>query len=380
MDFNLSETHKMIQQGIRKFCAVELDPIAEELDAEERFPIEVYKKAAREGFLGTLVPTEYGGSGADLLSMYIIKEEICRSSAGVGISFNICTLNFCHFISKFGTEEQKKKYIPPIMSGEKLAGYALTEPNAGSDALNIQTKARRDKDHFIINGSKTFITNAPIADYFIVVTRTSGERGVKGGTNFILERGMPGLSTGKPFQKLGMRSSTTGEVFMEDVKVSKDQVLGTEEEGFTDMFITLNAERVLAAATATGIAQACVDASIKYARERVQFGKLIGSFQFIQGKIAEMVMNLELARNYAHKVAWLYDQGKKIRYEASIAKLFASKIAVANALDAVQIHGGYGYIKDFPVERYLRDSKLGEIGGGTSEVQKIIIAKEILAI
>ena len=378
MDFALSEEHQMIRTSIRKFCEKELDPIAGEIDRDERFPMDVYQKLGQEGFLGALVPEAYGGSGLDLMSMYLIKEELCRSVAAMGMSVTICTLNFCHFISKFGTEEQKRKYIPPVMSGDKLAGYCLTEPNAGSDTLGFQTRAVRDGDHYVINGSKTFITNAPVAEYFIVVTRTSGDHTVRGATNFILERGMAGLSTSEPFEKLGMRASPTGEVIMEDVRVHKDQVLGKEEDGFFDMFTTLNAERALAAATATGIGQACFEASVRYARERQQFGRPIGTFQFVQGMLAEMAMNLEVARNYAHKVVWLYDEGKTIRHEASMAKLFASQMAMKAGLDAVQIHGGYGYIKEFPVERYMRDAKLGEIGGGTNEIQKVIIGRVLM--
>jgi butyryl-CoA dehydrogenase len=378
MDFSFSEEHRMIQQSIRRFCERELDPIAEEIDRNERFPMEVYRKAGQEGFLGSLIPEKYGGSGSDLLSMYIIKEELCRSAAGMGMSVAVCVLNFCYFISKLGTEEQREKYIPPVLQGEKVATYCLSEPNAGSDSLGIQTRSRRNGDCFTINGTKTFATNAPIADYFIVVTRTSGERQFHGGTNFILERGMEGLSTGEQFEKLGMRCSPTGEVFLQDVRVSRDQVIGTEEEGFIDMFNTLDAERALAAATGTGIALACFDASVSYARDRVQFGKPIGSFEFVQGMLAEMAMNLEAARNLGHKVVWLCEQGKKIRLEAAMAKLFASQMAMRTALDAVQIHGGYGYIKDFPVERYLRDAKLCEIGGGTSEIQKLIIGRELM--
>jgi len=378
MDFALSEEHRMIQQSIRKLCENELDPIAAEIDKEERFPMHVYRRLGQEGFLGALVPQAYGGSGLDLMSMYIIKEELCRSAAGMGMSVTICTLNFCHFISRFGTEAQKRKYIPPVMSGEKLAAYCLTEPNAGSDTLGIQTRSVRDGDRYRINGAKTFITNAPIADYFLAVTRTSGERTVRGATNFILERGMDGLSTSEPFEKLGMRCSPTGQVFLEDVRVPKEQVLGKENDGFQDMFTTLNAERALAAATATGIAQACFEASVRYARERHQFGKPIGAFQFVTGMLAEMAVNLEVARTYAHKVVWLYEEGKTIRHEAAMAKLFASQMAVKSALDAVQIHGGYGYIKEFPVERFLRDAKLGEIGGGTSEIQKMIIGRVLM--
>jgi alkylation response protein AidB-like acyl-CoA dehydrogenase len=378
MDFNLSDENKMIQQSVRKFCERELEPIADEIDRENRFPMEVFRKAGQEGFLGALIPEEYGGGGSDLLSFYIIKEEFCRAAGGFGVSVAICSLNFCYFITKLGTAEQKQKYLLPVLQGERLASYGLTEPNAGSDSLAIQTRARRERDHFVINGSKTFITNAPIADYFIVVTRTSGERNFRGGTNFILERGMEGLSTGEPFKKLGMRCSPTGEIFLDDVVAAREQVIGTEEEGFRDMFDTLDAERALAAATSTGIAQACLDSSVRYARERVQFGRPIASFQLVQQKLVEMALNLELARTYAHKAVWLCEQGKKITREAAMAKLFASETAVKSALEAVQIHGGYGYIQDFPVERYLRDSKLGEIGGGTSEIQRRIIARELM--
>ena len=364
MDFALTDEHQLVQQSIRKFCRSELDPIASEIDRNERFPMEVYRRLGQEGFLGALIPVEYGGSGADLLTMYIIKEELCRSAAGMGVSVAICSLNFCHFLSKLGTEEQKKTYIPPVIRGERLASYCLTEPNAGSDTLGIQTRARRNGDHYSIQGTKTFITNAPIADYFIVVTRTSGERTLRGGTNFLLERGTPGLSTGKPFEKLGMRCSPTGEVYFEEVKALPEQILGKEDQGLLDMFNTLDAERALAAATSTGIAQACLDASVHYARERHQFGRPIGSFQFVQGMLAKMAMGLELARTYAHKVVWLCEQEKRITREVAMAKLYASQVAVKSALDAIQIHGGYGYIKDFPVERYLRDAKLCEIGGG----------------
>lgn len=377
MDFGLTVEQQMTQNSIREFCKGELDPIAEEIDRTARFPMEVFEKAGREGYIGAVIPEKYGGSGSDLLSFYIIKEEFCRSAAGIGVSLAICTLNFCYFISKIGTEEQKNKYISPVIQGQKLAAYCLTEPNSGSDTLGLQTRAVRDGNHFIINGTKTFITNAPIADYFIVMTRTSGERSLKGGTNFILERGMGGLSTGNPLDKLGTRCSPTGEVFLGDVVAAKEQILGIEEEGFIDMFNTLDVERVLAAATSTGITQACLDASVRYARQRVQFGKTIISFQFVQGMLAEMAMNLEVARTFAHKVIWLCEQGKRVVKEASIAKLFASEIAVKSATDAVQIHGGYGYIKDYPVERYYRDAKLGEIGGGTSEIQKWIIAREL---
>ena len=378
MDFSLSEEHRITQANIRKLCERELEPIAGLIDREGRYPMDFHRALGREGYLGALIPPDFGGSGADLLTMYIVKEELCRVSAGVGMSVAICALNFCNFLAKLGTEDQKRKYLPPVISGEKLASYCLTEPNAGSDTMGLQTRASRRGDRYVINGSKTFITNGPLADFFIVVTRTSGQRGVRGGTNFILERGSPGLSSGPPFEKLGMRCSPTSEVFLEDVEAWPSQVLGTEDQGFIDMFNTLDAERSLAAATATGIAQACLDASLKYARERVQFGRPIASFQHVQAMLVDMATSLELARTFAHKVVWLYEQGRNINRQAAMAKLFASQMAVRAGLDAVQIHGGYGYITEFPVERYLRDAKLCEIGGGTTEIQKNIVARELL--
>ncbi len=377
MDFGLDEEHRMIRQSVRKFCERELVPIAQEIDRESRFPMEVYKKAGQEGFIGALISPRYGGGGSDLLSFYIIKEEFCRAAGGFGQSVCVCALNFCYFISKLGTERQKKKYIPPVLRGEKIASYCLTEPNAGSDTRNIETRALRRGDHFVLNGNKTLITSAPIADYFIIVTRTSEERSFRGGTNFLLERGTEGLSTGEPFEKLGMRCSPMGEVFLDDVVAVREQMIGTEGEGLFEMLNILDVERALAAATATGIAQACLDASITYARDRVQFGRSIGNFQLIQEKLAEMDLNLELARTYAHKVIWLCEKGMKTTREAAMAKLFASQIATKSASDAVQIHGGYGCIQEFPVERYFRDAKLCEIGGGTSEIQKLVIAREL---
>jgi butyryl-CoA dehydrogenase len=378
MDFEFDEEQRLIRESIRRFCQRELDPIADEIDRESRFPMEVYRKAAGEGFVGAMVPQELGGGGVDLISFYIIKEELCRSSAGFGMSLTICALNFCYFLSRLGTEDQKRRFLPPVMRGERLASYCITEPGAGSDSLGIQTRARWTGDHYVIQGSKTFITNAPIADYFIVITRTSGERTFHGGTTFILERGMEGLSTGPPFEKLGMRCSPTSEVFLDGVVATADLVLGTPEDGFRDMYTTLDAERILGAATATGIAQACLDTSVRYAGERIQFGRPIGSFQFIQGMLSEMATNIEVARTFAHKAAWLWQQGRSVHQEAAMAKFFASEVAMKSAVDAVQIHGGYGYIKEFPVERYLRDAKLCQIGGGTSEIQKHIIARGLL--
>ncbi len=378
LDTLLSEEHRMVRETARKFSEKELGPIAEEIDEEERFPMEVYRKAGENGFIGSTTPIEYGGGGADLLTQALIKEEFCRLAAGFGMSVNMCTTNFCYFISKYGTEEQRKRYIPPVIKGEALAAFCLTEPEAGSDALSIKTTCRKEVEYFRLNGSKTFITNAPIAQYFLVVTRQPSTTGAKGGTLFILERGMDGLSTGNPFKKLGMRCSPTGEVFLDNVRVSPENILGSEGNGFQIMFETLDEERILGAATSIGIAQACVESAVKYAKERIQFGKPIASFQLVQNMLAEMSTRLEITRQYTYALCPLVDQGIRLTREASIAKYYASIMATKVALDAIQIFGGYGYMREYPVQRYMRDAKLVEIGGGTSEIQKLIIARELL--
>jgi alkylation response protein AidB-like acyl-CoA dehydrogenase len=378
MDLLLSEHHRMVRASARKFAEAELGPIAEEIDEQERFPMEVYRKAGELGLIGSIIPEQYGGGGADLLTNGIIKEEMCRVSAGFGMSMNICTNNFCYFIAKYGTESQKRRYIPPVISGEALGSWCLTEPEAGSDALAIRTSYRVENGEYVITGSKTFITNAPIARYFIVVARRQGTKGAKGASLFILERGMEGLSTGPPFRKLGMRCSPTGQVFLDEVRVGPEQVLGVEEEGFKTMFETLDLERILGANTSIGIAQACLDASVRYAKERKQFGKPIAEFQLVRNMLAEMATRLEITRVYTYSLFPLAERGVKLTKEASIAKYYASIMATRAALDAVQIFGGYGYMRDYPVQRYLRDAKLVEIGGGTSEIQKMIIARELL--
>jgi alkylation response protein AidB-like acyl-CoA dehydrogenase len=378
LDMLLTEEHRMVRETARKFAEKELGPIAREIDEEEKFPFEVYGKAGENGLIGSTIPEEYGGGGADLMTNALIKEEFCRVAAGFGMSVNMCTTNFSYLISRFGTEEQKSLYIPPVINGKAMGAFCLTEPEAGSDALSIKTAYRKEGGRYVINGSKTFITNAPIARYFMMVAREAGTKGAKGGTLFILERDMEGLSTGKPFEKLGMRCSPTGEVFLENVTVSKDQILGEEGKGFQIMFDILDEERILGASTGLGIGDACLDAAVRYARERIQFGKPIGSFQMVQNLLAETATRLEISRQYTYTLCPLVDKGVKITKEASIAKYYASTMATRAGLDAIQVMGGYGYMREYPVERYMRDAKLLEIGGGTSEVQKLIIARELL--
>lgn len=378
LDMLLSEEHRMVRETTRKFAEKELGPIAEEIDEQERFPTAVYKKAGENGLIGSTIPAEYGGGGADLLTNALIKEEFCRIAAGFGMSVNMCTTNFCYFISKYGTEDQKVRYIPPVIQGDAVTAFCLTEPGAGSDALSLKTSYGRESNTYVLNGSKTFITNAPIAQYFLVVTRKHSTKGAKGGTLFILERGMKGLSTGRPFKKMGMRCSPTGEVFLDNVRVTGDQILGEEGQGFQIMFEALDEERVLGASTSIGIAQACVETAVRYSKERIQFGKPIASFQLVQNMLAEMATRLEIVRQYTYTLCPLVDRGIKLTKEASIAKYYASIMGTRAALDAIQILGGYGYMREYPVERYMRDAKAIEIGGGTSEIQKLIISRELL--
>jgi len=369
---------KIILENLKKFLKKELDPIVGEIDEKRVFPMEVFHKLCSLGFLGSFFPPRYGGGDTDLLTYGLIIEEICKMDAGFGMSCFASSVLFGRNILVQGNEEQKKKYLPPIIRGEKIGCWALTEPQAGSDALSIQTTFEKDGDTYILNGSKTFITNAPIADYFIILTRKRGTTGVKGGTAFILERGMEGLSTGEPFNKMGMRTSPTGEIFLEDVKASKTQVLGEEDMGFYGMFKSLDVERSLGICQSLGVAQACFEASLAYAKQRVQFGKPIANFQLVQEKLVDMLVGIELSRSYCYRIIQLVEQGMNINKEAAILSYFVSSITTKCALEAVQIHGGYGYMKEYRVEKYLRDAKLYEIGGGTNEIRKLIIAREIL--
>jgi alkylation response protein AidB-like acyl-CoA dehydrogenase len=294
------------------------------------------------------------------------------------MSVNVCITNFNSFLARYGTEQQKEKYIPPVLQGDALAAFGLTEPEAGSDALSLKTNYKKKGDRYILNGSKTFITNAPLAKYFLIVARQAGSSGTKEGTYFILERGMKGLSTGKPFRKMGMRCSPTGEIFMDNVEVSADCILGGEGNGFKIMFETLDEERVLSGITGVGISQACIEVAVKYSKERMQFQRPISSFQMIQDMLAKMATNLCIARQYIYSLCPLVKIGVNLSKEASIAKYFATNMASKIGLDAIQILGGYGYMREYAVERYMRDAKLITIGGGTSEIQKLIIVRELL--
>lgn len=378
MDFGLNEDQLMLKEEVRKFCESELVPKARDIDETQEFPWDVYKKAGELGYIGPYLPPEYGGSGGDLFTKAIIYEEFVRACFGFNLSVNAADLLFANNVFRHGTEEQKKKYLPPICRGEVLASWALTEPGAGSDALGIKSSCVRDGNYFVLNGSKTFITNAPVAEYMIVITREPGSRKMDGGTAFILERGMKGLSTGPKMDKMGGRCSPTGEIFMEDLRVHKDQVLGEPGRAFHQMFASLDVERALTPFSSIGIAQAALEVATRYARERMQFGKAIGEYQLIQEKLARIATGVELARTYAYKVVWMVMSGKKVTKEAAMIKYYASRMVQRAVHDALQVFGGYGYMKEYPIERYYRDARLLEIGAGTTEIQKLIIAREIL--
>jgi len=378
VDFGLNEDQLMLKEEVRKFCESELVPKARDIDETQEFPWDVYKKAGELGYIGPYLPPEYGGSGGDLFTKAIIYEEFVRACFGFNLSVNAADLLFANNVFRHGSEEQKKKYLPPICRGEVLASWALTEPGAGSDALGIKSSCVRDGNYFVLNGSKTFITNAPVAEYMIVITREPGSRKMDGGTAFILERGMKGLSTGPKMDKMGGRCSPTGEIFMEDLRVHKDQVLGEPGRAFHQMFASLDVERALTPFSSIGIAQAALEVATRYARERMQFGKAIGEYQLIQEKLARIATGVELARTYAYKVVWMVMSGKKVTKEAAMIKYYASRMVQRAVHDALQIFGGYGYMKEYPIERYYRDARLLEIGAGTTEIQKLIIAREIL--
>jgi alkylation response protein AidB-like acyl-CoA dehydrogenase len=375
----LLDEEKMLQDSIRQFLKKELEPVSEIIEADHALVRTLVKKMGDLGFLGTFFPKEYGGSGMSLLSRAIVCEETARISAGFDITLFADIVLFARALSLHGNEEQKKKYLVPVIAGDRIASLAISEPEAGSDAFSIKSTAVKNGGSYTLNGTKTFITNAPIADYLLVIARTSrGDSKIKGGTWFILERGMPGLSTGKPFNKLGMRSSPTGEIFMQDVEVPAAQILGTEDEGFYYMVESLDVERLMEGASTVGIAQACLEASVSYACARKAFGQPISSYQLVQEKIAEMATGIEIARSYLYNLCRMADAGKKITKQASMLKLYSSTITMKAAEDAIQVHGGYGYMEDNKVARYFRDAKHHEIGAGTSEIQKMIIARETI--
>ncbi len=381
MDFHLPEELVLLQETVRKFAADALEPIAGACDREHRYPAEQLRAAGELGFMGVMVPEKYGGSSMGNLAGSLIVEEISRACASSGVTISVHNSLVCAPLAKHGTERQKERYLPKLASGEWVGAYALTEPNAGSDAANQQTRAELRNGQYILNGSKLFITTGAHAGLYLVFARTSLEdpsRPAKGITAFLIERGCKGFTPGKPEEKCGIRATSTTELLMQDCEVPAENVLGEVGKGFNIAMENLEGGRIGIASQAIGIAQACLDASLKYAKERRQFGRPIASFQAIQWKLAEMATNLEASRLLVRKAAWLRDRGEPCALAASMAKQLAAVMANRAADEAVQIHGGAGYTVDFPVERYMRDARITEIYEGTTEIQHLVIARHLL--
>ena len=373
----LSDEHKMIKKMVREFAVNEVAPRAMEIDETAEFPWDTIKKMAELGLMGMPFSEEWGGGGSDTLGYSIGVEEISRVCAATGITMAAHTSLGVAPIYQFGTEEQKQKYLPDIASGRKLAAFGLTEPGAGSDAGATQTTAVRDGDHYIVNGTKCFITGASTAETFVVTTMTDKEAGTRGITALILEKGMPGFKPGKKENKMGVRGSDTAELIIENVKVPVENRLGEEGEGFKIFLATLDGGRISIGAMALGIAQGALDASVKYAKERTQFGRAICKFGAIREMLADMATEVEASRLLVYDVSMAKDRGENIIKEAAMAKLFASETAMRATRSAIQIHGGYGYMREYEIERLFRDAKITVIGEGTSEIQKLVIAREL---
>jgi alkylation response protein AidB-like acyl-CoA dehydrogenase len=380
LDFSLSEEQQLLKKTVRDFAESELAPHSREWDEAQEFPREVFTKLGELGLMGAVWPAEYGGADLTTLDYAIAMEELSRVDAGVALSIAAHNSLCSGHIFLAGTDEQKKKYLTPLAKGEKIGCWGLTENSAGSDAGGTKTVAVKDGDSWVLNGSKTFITNARIADTAVIMAVTDRSKSKKGISAFIVERGTKGFRPGKKEDKLGVRSSDTSELVLEDCRIPAANLLGKEGNGFIDTLRILDRGRIGIAAWSVGIAQGSLEAAMKYAQGRKQFGHAIAEFQGIQFKIADMATQVEAARLLTWGAASRRDSGQEHTLQSSMAKLFATEMAVQVALEAVQIHGGYGFIKEYPVERFLRDSKLGTIGEGTSEVQRLVIARELLSL
>ncbi|MGH2790151.1 MAG: acyl-CoA dehydrogenase family protein [Actinomycetota bacterium] len=379
MDFDLSPEQQEFQKTVRAFVDDAIRPHAERWDAEGELPMDAVKQMAELGLFGLPFPEEYGGMGGDFLTLCLAIEEIARVDSSLAITLEAAVGLGAMPIWHFGTAEQRQKWLPQLARGEKLAGFGLTEPGGGSDAGATRTSAKLVDGEWVINGSKAFITNSgtPITEFVTVTALTDGRNGRKEISAIIVPNGTEGFAVGKAYRKMGWHHSDTRELSFNDVRVPTENLLGNRGEGFKNFLKILDDGRIAIAALAVGLAQGCVDESIRYAKERTAFGRPIGDFQALQFKIADMAMKTELARTAYHRAAWLKELGRPYKKEAAMAKLYASEIAVDVARDAVQVHGGYGYIEEFPVCRHFRDSKILEIGEGTSEVMRILIAREL---
>ncbi|HET6348147.1 MAG TPA: acyl-CoA dehydrogenase [Candidatus Krumholzibacteria bacterium] len=378
MQFTLTDEQRMIQETAREFADSEIAPVADRHNREGKFPLEIVKKLGKMGFLGMTVPEQYGGSHAGNLALVIALEEINRVCASTGVTMSVQNSLVNAPLLHWGSDDVKGRYLPRLATGEFLGAYALSEPGSGSDAAGLVTSAVRDGNDYVLNGTKNFITTGKEADVVLVLARTDTSHKTRGITAFVIDAGTPGFSVGKKEDKLGLRASSTVQLILEDARVPAANILGEVGGGFKIAMHTLDGGRIGIAAQAVGIAEACLQASVKYAGEREAFDQPIGKFQAIQFKIADMATRVEAARLLVYNAARLKDEGLPHGKEAAMAKLFASESANAAAREAVQIHGGAGYLEDFPVERYFRDARITEIYEGTSEIQRIVIARHIL--
>jgi alkylation response protein AidB-like acyl-CoA dehydrogenase len=385
MDLQLTEEHKMIRDMARDFAQKEIAPVAAHFDETGEFPYETVKKMGAQGFMGIEVPEEYGGQGLDTLAYVLAMIEIAKADVSHSTIVSVHNSLYAHGILRFGTEEQKQKFLTPVAAGQKIGAYSLTEPMSGSDAGTMKSRAVRNGDHYVINGVKSWVTSGPVADYMVLFTMTDPAKKHRGVTAFIVDANQPGLVRGKKEPKLGIRASATSEIIYEDYKCPVENRLGEEGEGFKIAMTVLDAGRIGIASQAIGVAEAAFEASVKYANEREAFGQKIGQFQGLQWMIADMKTRIEAARMLTYSAALKKMEAKhnpNIRYtlEASMAKLFASETAMWVTEKAVQIHGGMGYSKELPVERYFRDAKITEIYEGTSEIQRLVIARNVLGL
>jgi len=377
MDFSLSEEHTIFQDMIKKFAEKEMDPLVDEYEEKGEFPHQLWAKWAEIGVLGLGYPEEFGGVPSDKFYECILAEEFGRISQGFTSAIGVSSILVAPLVYKFGTREQQEKYLPDVIRGEKRFAVGITEPNCGSDVAAIQTTAVEDGDYYVINGAKIFITNGTFAEQTIVVAKTEKEHGKKGETLFIVDKDTPGFRVAKKLKKLGWHSSETAELAFEDCRVPRENILGEFNRGFYHIMHMFVTERILMAAMSVGLARACFEESAKYARDRKAFGRPIGTLQATGFKLVDMAAEIEMARLLTYKAAWLYNQGKDARKEACMAKCYAAEYALKAAIEAIQIHGGYGFMEEYPVARYFRDTKVLQIGGGPSEIQKGIVLQLI---
>lgn len=378
MHFDLTTEQAMLQKMIREFSDEVVAPGAVERDKTKAFPVEIFKELSNMGIMGLPFPEQYGGAGADTISFAIVTEELSRTCASTGITYSAHISLGGAPLYLFGTEAQKEKYLTPICTGESFGAFGLTEPNAGSDAGGTETTAVLDNGEFVINGSKVFITNASYAKHLALTAITNREGNKKEISAIIVPTDAKGFTIKSEYEKMGLNASNTTELILENVQVPEENLLGVRGNGFKQFLTTLDGGRIGIAAMAVGIAQGALNKAVQYAKERKQFGKALAEFQATQFKLADMEVKIQLARTFVYKAAWLKDQGRPFGKEAAIAKYYASEMAMEVCDEAIQIHGGYGYMKEYEVERFLRDAKLLEIGEGTSEVQKMVIARHIL--